>query len=290
MPAAIIKNPYYNNYKMTRKFLIVLVGIIVFITAANSYAATIYVPENFKTIQEAVEKAQSGDTILVKSGNYHENILITKPLTVKSDKGAAATVVRPANPSEPVFKVTEASDVAIIGFTATGSAISGIYLYKATNTQLLQNHTEENRNGIFLYSSKNNTLISNVAKSNDQTGIYIEASDGNTLQNNTADSNREKGIFLISSNSNKLMGNSASLNSWNGITMWSSNRNTVKGNKVYRNTYGIVMSNSNDNAVSENPTWTNFYIILPIVLIYLGVVLYWIERRVFLLFYREEYV
>lgn len=275
---------------MTRKFLIVLVGIIVFITATGSYAATISVPENFKTIQEAVEKAQSGDTILVKSGNYHENIVITKPLTVKSDKGADTTVVKPANPSEPVFKVTEASDVVIIGFTATGSAISGIYLYKASNAQILQNHTVENRNGIFLYSSDNNTLVSNVARSNDQTGIYIESSNGNTLQNNSADSNREKGIFLISSNSNKLTGNSASLNSWNGITLWSSNGNTVKGNKIYRNTYGIVMSNSSDNEVSENPTWTNFYIILPIILIYLGVLLYWIERRIFLLFYREEHV
>lgn len=265
--------------------------IVLLITGViNAEAATISVPENFKTIQEAVEKAQSGDTILVKSGNYHENVVITKSLTVKSDKGADTTVVKPANPSEPVFKVTEASDVAIIGFTATGSAISGIYLYKASNARLLNNHTVENRNGIFLYSSNNNTLISNVAKSNDQTGIYIEASNGNTLQNNWADSNREKGIFLISSNSNKLTGNSASLNSWNGITMWSSNSNTVKENKVYRNTYGIVMSNSSDNEVSENPTWTNFYIILPIILIYLGVLLYWIERRIFLLFYREENV
>lgn len=256
----------------------------------NTEAATINVPDNFKTIQEAVENAQTGDTVLVKSGNYHENIIVSKTITIKSDKGAATTVIRPLNSAEPVIKVNDVSNAVINGFTATGSAIAGIYLYKATNVNIIQNNTTENRNGIFLYSSNNNTLTGNEAGSNDQTGIYLEASNGNTLEKNTTDSNREKGIFLISSNSNIVKDNSASLNTWNGITLWSANNNTIKGNKVYRNTYGIIMSNSTGNDVAENPTWTNFYIILPIILIYLGVLLYWLERRIFLLFYREKHV
>lgn len=275
---------------MRSKLLLVLAGVIVILSVINSDAATINVPENFKTIHDAVENAQPGDTIIVRNGNYHENVIISKPLTLKSEKGADVTVIKPSNTSEPVIKVMETNNVEIIGFTATGSAISGFYLYKTSNSRLLENKSIENRNGIFLYSSDNNSLIGNEAKSNDQTGIYLEASHGNIIEKNEADSNREKGIFLISANSNKVTGNSANLNDWNGITLWSANNNTVKGNKVYRNTYGIIMSNSTGNDVAENPTWTNFYIILPILLIYLGVLLYWVERRIFLLFYREEHV
>lgn len=276
--------------EMRSKLLLVLAGVIVILSVINSDAATINVPENFKTIHDAVENSQPGDTIIVRNGNYHENVVISKPLTLKSEKGADVTVIKPSNTSEPVIKVMETNNVEIIGFTATGSAISGFYLYKTSNSRLLENKSIENRNGIFLYSSDNNSLIGNEAKSNDQTGIYLEASHGNIIEKNEADSNREKGIFLISANSNKVTGNSANLNDWNGITLWSSNNNTVKGNKVYRNTYGIIMSNSTGNDVAENPTWTNFYIILPILLIYLGVLLYWVERRIFLLFYREEHV
>lgn len=275
---------------MRSKLLLVLAVVIVILSVINSDAATINVPENFKTIHEAVENSQPGDTIIVRNGNYHENVVISKPLTLKSEKGADVTVIKPSNTSEPVIKVMDADNVEIIGFTATGSAISGIYLYKTTNSRLIENKSIENRNGIFLYSSDNNSLIGNEAKSNDQAGIYLEASNGNVLERNEADSNREKGIFLISANSNKIIDNSASVNAWNGITLWSANNNTIKGNKVYRNTYGIIMSNSTGNDVAENPTWTNFYIILPILLIYLGVLLYWVERRIFLLFYREEHV
>lgn len=275
---------------MRSNLLLVLAGVIVILSVINSDAATINVPENFKTIHDAVENAQPGDTIIVRNGNYHENVIISKPLTLKSEKGADVTVIKPSNTSEPVIKVMETNNVEIIGFTATGSAISGFYLYKTSNSRLLENKSIENRNGIFLYSSDNNSLIGNEAKSNDQTGIYLEASHGNIIEKNEADSNREKGIFLISANSNKVTGNSANLNDWNGITLWSANNNTIKGNKVYRNTYGIIMSNSTGNDVAENPTWTNFYIIMPILLIYLGVLLYWVERRIFLLFYREEHV
>lgn len=275
---------------MRSNLLLVLAGVIVILSVINSDAATINVPENFKTIHDAVENSKPGDTIIVRNGNYHENVVISKPLTLKSEKGADVTVIKPSNTSEPVIKVMETNNVEIIGFTATGSAISGFYLYKTSNSRLLENKSIENRNGIFLYSSDNNSLIGNEAKSNDQTGIYLEASHGNIIEKNKADSNREKGIFLINANSNKLTGNSANLNDWNGITLWSANNNTIKGNKVYRNTYGIIMSNSTGNDVAENPTWTNFYIIMPILLIYLGVLLYWVERRIFLLFYREEHV
>ena len=63
-------------------------------TNANNYSLIrlktvipqkIRVPEEYRTIQEAVEAAMPGDEIEVSPGTYTENVIINKPLTVKLD-------------------------------------------------------------------------------------------------------------------------------------------------------------------------------------------------------------
>jgi len=57
----------------------------------------------FLTIQEAVHKARSGDTIYVKAGDYYENIKFNhsgtkdKPITLTGEKGAVIYGVQPIN-------------------------------------------------------------------------------------------------------------------------------------------------------------------------------------------------
>ena len=51
-----------------------------------SKGKTIYVPDDYETIQEAVNHAQPGDTIIVRDGTYVENVVIDKSyLTIKSE-------------------------------------------------------------------------------------------------------------------------------------------------------------------------------------------------------------
>lgn len=272
---------------ITNFFIILLGGVFLITGTAATHASTINIPADYRTITEAVESAAPGDVIEVKEGTYEENIVISKSLTLRSEKGPDMTVVKAANPVEPVFKVINTEGVRIAGFTATGSVLSGIYLISVNSSEIRDNRTTKNGTGIALHSSNNNILVNNIADANEQTGIYLEESHYNTLNKNSADSNKEKGIFLNSSSHNRIIDNSASLNAWNGITFWSSNNNIVEGNRVLRNTYGIVLSNSSENRLADNPAWTNFYIILPVILIYIGVLLYWIQRKVFRYIYSE---
>src|SRR3990172_8891640 len=228
--------------EMTRKVLIVLFIALMFCGwNSGPEAATIYVRDNYNNIQDAIDSGLAGDTVIVREGEYPENIKVTKPLTIKSEKGPDKTIIKAAKSGEPVFYISEMKNAALLGFTARESSIAGIYLNKADNIGLKDNKTSQNRNGIFLYSSNNNILTNNNSNENDLTGIYLE----------------------------------------------SSHNNTVEKNEVMRNTYSIVLSGSMGNVLNENHTWTNLYIILPIILIYIGVIMFFIQRKIFSLFYSE---
>src|SRR3972149_6571599 len=205
------------------------------LTALLLIYSTIIVPENYKTIQEAVINASREDTIMVSEGIYKENVSITRPISIISRRGPDSTTVRAAVPSEPVFKVSNANNVAITGFTATGSLLSGIYLYSSSRNSLGKNRTS---------------------------------------------SNNDNGIFLSSSSYNNLTDNSVNHNTWNGIILWDSSNNTLKDNRVWRNRFGIVISGGGNNTLINNSTWSNIYIIMPLILAYIGIISYLIQRRV----------
>ena len=255
--------------------------------AGSLHAATLMVPENYKKIQEAVDKAAPGDTIMVSAGSYNENIVINKPLSIKSGKGSAYTVIRPLVKKEPVLKISDTANVTVAGFTMTGSDIAGIQLLNARNVLLSGDMAKQNVNGIILSHSDNNTLTGNEAYLNSYYGIYLDASSGNKIIKNTADANNDKGIFLSHSDGNTIQDNVANRNRWNGIMLFSSHGNTVSDNSTIGNAYGIVTSNSNDNNMISNTTLPNIFIILPIVLIYLGVMSYLLQKTILRLMHRS---
>ena len=90
-------------------------------------ASLLLVPVEFGTIQQAINAAVWGDTILVSSGTYNENIhLLGKNITLKStDPGnpdiVANTVINGGGIGPVVtFAGTENEDCRINGFTVTG--------------------------------------------------------------------------------------------------------------------------------------------------------------------------
>ena len=69
-------------------------AIVSLLLSAPAIADTIHVPQDFTTIQEAIDASQNGDIILVDQGTYVENINYhEKWITVQSVYGPDSTII-----------------------------------------------------------------------------------------------------------------------------------------------------------------------------------------------------
>jgi parallel beta-helix repeat protein len=250
-----------------------------------SAAQTHYVNPG-ESIQTAVDNANAGDTIIVKTGTYTESIIVYKRLTIQSETGADSTIVHAVN--SHIFNIT-ADYVNITGFTiediianntVKNNGASGISLM-GSNKNIVANNTAKyngkngiilgysndnritdndasnniNFNGIVLTSSSNNKIRNNIATSNHFNGIGLwKSSDENIIANNTAEYNGKYGILLKYSNDNKIIANNTAKHNGNsGIILMYSNDNEIRNNTANSNHYnGILLNNSNNNRITDN--------------------------------------
>ena len=254
-------------------FLMVLVaigcGIAVNAGASDSTvsSAVIYVPDNYATIQGAVNNAAVGDTIIVRDGTYPESVKVNKRLTIRSENGPANTIVEsPEEVNDHVLTVT-ADHVHINGLTvknATGKNEAGRYNYaglyiSANHCDITDNMAINNAYGFFLSESSKNTLINNVASGQIGDGIYVTNSNYNTISNNTVKLNPRYGIRLGDSHINTVRNNNISNNAY-GIRLAFSHNNIIEKNNVQSSTYdGIFLHSSNDNSFVDNTANHNNY-------------------------------
>ncbi|MCD6493372.1 MAG: hypothetical protein J7K36_06210 [Archaeoglobaceae archaeon] len=144
-------------------------------------ANIIIVPDNYSTIQQAVNAASSGDTILVFNKKCNEVVKINKPLTLKSSG------------SEVKGFEIYAENVTIDNFTIKGYGLwsnkVGI-LIKANNVKLINNTITDFDVGICIENSNNNTITRNNIKSNN-IGIKLSNSFGNLIYLNNFDNTND---------------------------------------------------------------------------------------------------
>src|SRR5574341_1643579 len=65
--------------------LALLAGLFIAVPVSPVYAATLIVPDNYGTIQAAINAAHAGDNIIVRSGTYTENLTIDRHVTLTAE-------------------------------------------------------------------------------------------------------------------------------------------------------------------------------------------------------------
>ena len=213
---------------------------------------TIYVPDDYSTIQAAVDAASPGDTIIVRGGSYTENVDVNKhQLTIKSQNGADSTIVQAANSNAPVFTVT--TDYVNMGGFMIGEGFYGIHVDTANHCNISDNNLLNNTyNGIRLDSSSSNDIRDNNVSDNDGNGIMLTDSSGNKISNNSILSNDESGIHLGNSDDNEIIDNDVTSNRVFGVYCWNSKNNKVIRNNLNSNMEGVQIWYSQDNSIYLN--------------------------------------
>jgi len=238
---------------------------------------------NYTTIQEAVNEADPGDTIYVKSGSYSEQIVIDKSLTLIGSGSENTTIM--GDYLNNVIFVT-ADNVVIEGFCISRAGNSAIYLSdvqgcsvvnctltknsygisleEGLNNVISNNTCTINTYGIYALSTYNNTIKNNNISNNSHVGIYLKMANHNYVINNTCKSNngneeslldeeiRNCGIYLVNCNENIISNNICTLNYNYGILATLSDSNEIRDNVCLVNGFGIYDNTCRDNWIENN--------------------------------------
>jgi len=207
-----------------RRLLSGIIAVLLLIGASTiafevhpAKAAIIIVPNDYPTIQEAVDHANAGDIVFVRAGTYNELVVISKRLTLFGEN-RSTTVINGEGHGAVV--TVRANDTVVRGFTVTSassffagaialenanrtivqdnnilsdSQASGVWV-SGHNNAITQNHIEQcgssgAGSGIELELSASTSVIGNEIVNNVQ-GIYIwDYSTNNYFRNNTMSGN-----------------------------------------------------------------------------------------------------
>jgi parallel beta-helix repeat protein len=253
--------------------LILCAALTVPVSAAN---LTVGAGGQFKTIQQAVDAAKPGDTVLVAPGTYTQNVVVNKPLTITGN-----ATVKAADSSKDVFLLTSpgvhidgltiaggesgvhvagVASCVIANITAHGNVFA-VYLANATNSNVSHNNLANNGYGVYCDYATSNTIANNVAtgetggggNASYSDGLYMYYSGSNTVSNNDLSANHVFGISLFYSSNNIITGNNISQNDWYGVRFRESDNNTFAFNTLRANVQmGIRLIDATNHSIYLN--------------------------------------
>lgn len=205
--------------------------IIAFMLAASFFVFqpvsaegnTLTVPNDFPTINDALQNATDDDTIYVKQGVYNETIVIDKAITLRGED-TNRTIIN-GNTTKTVIQILH-DNVTVIGLTITYSLthstprryyqhnwpadwlgqggwsglgypmdsgifvrrtefrLAGIHIQEAKDCNISGNRISDCGVGVWLYLSSQNTILGNILVRNDY-GLQVDSSKGNSIIGNT---------------------------------------------------------------------------------------------------------
>jgi parallel beta-helix repeat protein len=226
---------------------------------------------DFSSIQAAINAASSGDTILVRAGNYSEHVVVNKQLKLR---GENKTSIIDGNSTGDVI-IIAANNVEISGFTIQNSGrrivtefpqfgptgfpayegMCGVYLYGCTGCNISGNLIANNFAGLNIESASNIMVSKNQIMINyGDCGIRIAFTSSTTLSGNEISHNPTTGAVIFQCISSMVTENQIIDNPGSGMVIsFSSRFITVSENNITNNGgHGLNLVNAIENNVFEN--------------------------------------
>lgn len=251
------------NLFHTEKFLVLFFTILLLLPSvpvANSEPKAVGT-QSFTTIQQAINSANTGDTITVPAGVYYEHVAVNKTVTLIGENNKT-TIIDGSN-GGTVLEVT-ANEVSIIGFTIRNSGWgwtrNGVLVHYADNCEIRGSYFIKNCHNIRLNYSKASWVIGNVIDGDGYGIRLLHATDCMAMGNNV--SNVIGAVHLEFATNCTVKRNNFARNN-QGIRMYSPcTYNTITANTVMNNTYDGMIDNSmnGNNTFYQNKIFHNNFV------------------------------
>lgn len=217
-----------------------------------------------ESIDAAVQRAHAGDVIRIERGDYRENIVIDKPLTLRGIErptlsgGGHGDVIR-----------IKAPDVTIEGFIVRDSGAdltaqnAGIYIEPGAHRAVIRaNDITYTLFGLWIEKANDVEISGNlitglrdVLSAQRGNGIQLYNTQGARILDNNISFTRD-GIYVDVSRQALFRGNRMHHLRY-GTHYMNSNNNIWEGNESYLNRSGLALMEVRDQVVRNNVAWGN---------------------------------
>jgi plastocyanin len=132
------------------------------------------VPDDFPTIQKAVDAAKPGSTVLIKPGTYREAVTVQTPRLVIKGVDRFRTILNGDDEKGSGITVDGANDVKVTNLTVRNYAGNGVYFvnmngYTATKIDSIKNRTY----GIYAFNSYDGVIKNSWSYGSGDGAYYI---------------------------------------------------------------------------------------------------------------------
>lgn len=292
------------TFKRTKKYMVVLslflciptTGILADTSCSSQiplsdislqsfFSKVLYVggdgPNNYTTIQEAVDAASTYDTIYVYHGIYFEHVSIDKSLHLigeerhttiidGSNSGDVISIIAPETTIEE-FTIQHSGDTSMIDagieiqadhtiiawniLVDNGAYGLGIFVNHSSHTTIRGNSIyRSGLEGVFLLNARDNLIIDNEFSENGHCAVVTSSSSYNTIISNSIHDNYASISLWPGSTHNEITGNLIVNQSWSALGIWAgSNCNYIHHNMMIQNgLYGITILAANHTRIEYN--------------------------------------
>ena len=226
-----------NQLLMLRIPMIIFMALLIWlmpIEGARTYIVDDSGFANFNTIQEAVVAASNGDTIYIKPGEYNEEVILNKSLTLMPLTGE----------NEPIILKGDGGLKTGITITADGCSLQGLTMQDFTGP------------AIYVQSSRN-SIKENVLK-NANPAILVRGSHENTISENTIMDSQ--GAVALWENSTKTLVSENDILGCNvSIVVREAAKNKIINNKISDAYWGIWLDHAENCQIESNDIQSKRY-------------------------------